>query len=205
MKTLLHIDSSPLETSVSRQLTREFITTWKQRHPAATVRYRDLSARPPSPLGMAWIGGAFTPEAARSDEQSRALAESDVLIEELFSADEIVIGVAMHNFSVPSVLKLWIDQVVRIGRTVAYGADGPQGLVTEKKVTILVATGGNYAAGTPAGAMNFLEPYLRAILGFIGLTDVTVITAGGTAQLAKGIDRAAFLAPTLEQIRNVAA
>ncbi len=206
MKTLLHLDSSPLETSVSRQLAREYVTSWKQRHPDGTVRYRDLSAQPPSPLGMAWIGAAFTPEAARSDEQRRALAESDTLTGELLEADEIVFGVAMHNFGIPSVLKLWIDQVVRIGRTFAYDAKGPRGLLTGKKVIILAATGGNYEVGTPAGAMNFAEPYLRAVLGFIGVTDLTAITAGGTARLAGGqIDRAAFLAPTLAQIRQAAA
>ena len=117
-------------------------------------------------------------------------------------ADEIVIGVAMHNFSIPSVLKLWIDQVVRSGKTFSYGANGPQGLLHGKKATILIASGGVYKVGTPAGAMNFVEPYLRAVLGFIGITDVNFVTAGGAAQIMTGaIDREAFLKPTLEEVR----
>ena len=111
----------------------------------------------------------------------------------------------MHNFSIPSVLKLWIDQVVRSGRTFAYGADGPKGLLSGKKATVLVATGGVYDAGSPYAALNFIDPYLRTILGFIGITDVKFVTAGGTAQLMSGtVDRGQFLQPHLEQIRSIA-
>jgi FMN-dependent NADH-azoreductase len=117
-----------------------------------------------------------------------------------------VIGVAMHNFSIPSVVKLWIDQVVRAGRTFSYGgADGPKGLLTGKKATVVAATGGVYHAGTPMAAFNFIEPYLNTILGFIGVTDVTFVTAGGTAQLMSGkVDRGLFLQPHLEQVRSIA-
>ena len=102
-------------------------------------------------------------------------------------------------------LKLWIDQVVRGGRTFAYGPNGPKGLLLGKKATILVATGGVYEAGTPLAALNFIDPYLRTILGFIGITDVTFVTAGGTAQLMSGkVDRGQFLQPHLEQIRSIA-
>ncbi len=154
---------------------------------------------------MPWIYATHTPAEQRTAEQEDALAESDLLIGELLSADELVVGVAMHNFSIPSVLKLWIDQVVRVGRTFSYDASGPKGLVTGKKLTILTATGGHYEPGSPASPMNFAEPYLRAMLGFIGLVDVTSITAGGTIQIMTGqVDRAAFLAPTLEQVRSAA-
>jgi FMN-dependent NADH-azoreductase len=111
----------------------------------------------------AWIYSSFTPEASRTPEQKATLALSDELIAELEAADEYVIGVAMHNFSIPSVLKLWIDQVVRNGRTFVYGESGPQGLLHGTKATILAATGGVYEAGTLAGALNFIDPYLKTI------------------------------------------
>jgi FMN-dependent NADH-azoreductase len=128
------------------------------------------------------------------------------LIAELQKSDEIVIGVAMHNFSIPSVLKLWIDQIARVGKTFAYSESGPQGLLLNKKVTLLIATGGKYDTGTPMAAYNFVEPYLRTAFGFLGLTDVNVVTAGGTSVLmSPATDRAKFLEPALEQVRTVAA
>jgi FMN-dependent NADH-azoreductase len=206
MSTLLHLDSSPLESSISRELAREFVKTWKTAHPNGTVVYRDLSANAPKPLDTAWIYSSFTPESDRSEEQKAALAHSDELIAELEQADEYVIAVAMHNFSIPSTLKLWVDQVVRTGKTFVYAETGPQGLLHGKKATLLTASGGVYAAGTPAGGLNFVDPYLKTILGFIGVTDVKVVTAGGAAQIMSGaIDRESFLQPTLEQVRIVAA
>jgi FMN-dependent NADH-azoreductase len=206
MATLLHLDSSPLEGSISRELTREFVKTWKASRPDGTVISRDLAAQPSKPLDAAWVGAAYTPEAARTPEQKRVLANSDELITELEKADEYVIGVAMHNFSIPAVLKLWIDQVARNGKTFSYGEGGVQGLLTGKKATIVAASGGVYEAGTPAGAMNFVEPYLRAMLGFLGVTDVKFVTAGGVAQIMMGaVDREVFLKPTLEQVRGLAA
>lgn len=206
MPTLLHIDSSPLESSISRELTREFVKTWKGAHPEGNVIYRDVAAQTPNAIDATWIGAGFTPEASRTAEQKAAVALSDDLIAELETADEYVFGVAMHNFSIPSSLKLWIDQVVRSGRTFSYGASGPQGLLKGKKATILVASGGVYEVGTPLGALNFVEPYLKTILGFIGVTDVKVVTASGAAQVMMGaVDRETFLKPTLEQVRSLAA
>jgi FMN-dependent NADH-azoreductase len=206
MPTLLHLDSSPLESSISRELTREFVKTWKNAHPDGTVIYRDLAANAPKPIDTAWIYSLFTPEASRTPEQKATLAPSDEFILELERADEYVFGVAMHNFSIPSVLKLWIDQIVRGGRTFVRAESGTQGLLHGKKATILAASGGIYEAGTPAGAMNFVDPYLKTILGFIGVTDVTFVTADGAAQLMTGtVDREVFLKPTLERVRKVAA
>jgi FMN-dependent NADH-azoreductase len=206
MTTLLHLDTSPLANSVSRELTREFVSNWKASHPAGKVINRDLAANPPKPVDQAWIYAAFTPEAAQQPEQKALLAYSEESIGELEQADEYVIGVAMHNFSIPSVLKLWIDQVLRGGRTFAYGGpDGPKGLLSGKKATVLVATGGIYDAGTPYAEFNFIDPYLRTILGWIGITDVKFVTAGGTAQLRTGtVDRGQFLQPHLEQVRSIA-
>jgi FMN-dependent NADH-azoreductase len=206
MPTLLHLDSSPLESSISRELTREYAKTWQNSHPDGTVIYRDLTKNPPKPVEQGWVYAAYTPEANRTPEQKQTLAVSDELIDELERADEYVIGVAMHNFSIPSVLKLWVDQIARVGKTFAYSETGPQGLLHGKKATILVASGGVYAPGTPASGMNFTDPYLKAILGFLGVTDVKIVTAGGAAQIMSGaIDRESFLKPTLEQVRTAAA
>lgn len=206
MPTLLHLDSSPSPASVSRELTREFARAWTATHPGGEVIYRDLGANPPSPIDAEWIGAAYSPRNTLSPEQAQALALSDELINELEHADEYVIGVAMHNFSIPSVLKLWIDQVVRRGRTFAYGEQGPRGLLEGKKATVVVASGGVYEPGTPAGAMNHIEPYLKTVLAFIGVTDVKFIAAGGTARMMSGaVDRPTFLKPALEKVRAAAA
>lgn len=206
MPTLLHLDSSPLPTSVTRELGREFVQTWKKSHPEGAVIYRDLATLAPKPLDAQWIASAYTPETARTEEQKAALALSDELVAELELADEYVIGVAMHNFSIPSVLKLWIDQIARVGRTFSYSETGPQGMLLDKKVTLLIASGGKYDAGTPASALDFVEPYLRAVFRFVGISELNVITASGTSALMSGkIDREKFLEPTLGQVRQVAA
>ena len=124
MPTLLHINSSPLYgRSVSRQLSDAFVAQWKSSHPDGIVIDRDLNATPIPPVNAEWVGAAYTPEAARTPQQKEQLALSDTLLTELEQADEYVFGVPMHNFGVPSVLKLWIDQIARVGRTFSY-ADG---------------------------------------------------------------------------------
>jgi FMN-dependent NADH-azoreductase len=187
-------------------LTSEFVQSWKIAHQNGTVIDRDLAAAPPPPIDAGWIAAAYTPREALTVEQKQTLALSDDLITELQSADEYVIGVAMHNFSVPAVLRLWIDQIARKGLTFAYSENGPQGLLRGKKATVVVASGGVYAPGTPAATMNHIEPYLKTILGFVGVTDVKFIAAGGTAALMSGTtDRSKFLKPVLEEVRAAAA
>ena len=206
MPKLLHLDSSPLASSVSRELGREFVKTWKGANPDGVVVYRDLNVAAPKPVDTEWIYAVYTPDEARTPEQNAAVALSDELIAELQLADEYVIGVAMHNFSVPSALKLWIDQIARKGKTFNYSEAGPVALLLGKKATLLIATGGIYDAGTPMSSYNFVEPYLRTVLGFLGVTDITVVTAGGTAALrSPDADRSKFLEPALEQVRTVAA
>jgi FMN-dependent NADH-azoreductase len=203
MPKLLHIDSSPLYgRSVSRQLTGAFVTQWKSSHPTGTVIDRDLNATPIPPVTAEWVGAAYTPEEARSAEQKELLALSNTLLAELEQADEYVFGVPMHNFGVPSVLKLWIDQIARVGKTFSYADGAPKGLLTGKKATFIIATGGNYDAKTQLASLNFVEPYLRSVFGFLGVTDVTFLTAGGTAALNYGQDRDAFLAPHLEAVQT---
>ncbi len=202
MSTLLHIDSSPLYgRSVSRQLTGAFVTEWKSSHPDGIVIDRDLTATPIPPVNAGWVGAAFAPEDARTPEQRQLLVLSDTLLKEIEQANEYVIGVPMHNFGVPSVLKLWIDQIARVGKTFAYSDGVPKGLLTGKKATFIIATGGIYDAQTKMASFNFVEPYLRSVFGFLGVTDTTFLTAGGTAALNYGQDREAFLAPHLQAVQ----
>jgi FMN-dependent NADH-azoreductase len=204
MPTLLHIDSSPLsaEASISRHLTNEFVQSWKQANPDGKVITRDLKTTPLSVIDAAWIGASYTPEDARTPEQRALLTLSDTLISELLEADEFVIAAPMHNFSVPSILKLWIDQICRAGKTFSYVDGTPIGKLAGKKATFIIPTGGNYAPGSALATLNFVEPYLRTVFGFIGVTDTHFLTASSVAQIAFGaIDRPGFLQPHVEAIR----
>jgi len=202
MATLLRIDSSPRDgdASFSRQLSAEFAEQWRQMHPGGKVIVRDLATTDLPPVSAEWIGAVYTPEPQRTTRQREALAISDELIAELDAADEYVFGVAMHNFSIPSVFKLWIDQIARLGKTFIYENGAPAGLLTSKKATFLVASGGVYGQGTPMAEKNLVEPYLRLIFGFLGVTDTRFVNAGGTARLQYGVDRDTILEPALESI-----
>src|SRR6204780_2771700 len=201
MPTLLHIDSSPLYgRSVSRELTGAFVAQWKASHPDGRVVVRDLNATAIPPINGEWVGAVYTPDEARTPQQKELLSLSDTLLAELGQADEYVFGVPMHNFGVPSVLKLWIDQIARVGRTFSYADGTPKGLIIGKKATFIIATGGIYDAKTKMASFNFVEPYLRSVFGFLGLTDATFLTAGGTAVLNQGHDRNEFLAPHLQAV-----
>jgi FMN-dependent NADH-azoreductase len=178
------------------------VTQWQSSHPDGKVIDRDLNATAISPINAGWVGAAYTPEEARSPQQKELLALSDTLIAELEQADEYVIGVPMPNFSVPSVLKLWIDQISRAGKTFSYADGRPKGLITGKKATFIIATGGVYDAQTQMASFNFVEPYLRSVFSFLGVTDATFLTAGGTAALNYGQDRDAFLAPHLQVVQT---
>jgi FMN-dependent NADH-azoreductase len=204
MPTLLKFDSSPMgDHSISRKLTTQFAETWLETHPGGTVVTRDLTNLDLAPVNGAWVAAAYTPDAARTSEQRKLLSLSEGLIAELQQADEYVFGVPMHNFSIPSTLKLWIDQVVRAGKTFAYTSSGPAGLLTGKKATLLVASGGAYGEGTALASLNFVTPYLRTVFGFIGITDLTIIAAEGTSRLMSGkVDPQSFLAPFLEKVQT---
>jgi FMN-dependent NADH-azoreductase len=203
MPTLLHIDSSPLgEASVSRQLSAEFVANWKKANPNGRVITRDLSTAALQPVTGEWVGAAYTPEDARTPAQRAILSTSDALIAELEAADEYVLGVPMHNFGVPSVLKLWIDLVARVGKTFSYASGSAEGLLKGKKATFVVASGGIYDAATAMAAFNFVEPYLRTVFGFVGVAEVKFINAGGAAALNYGkVDRKTFLQPHVDSIR----
>jgi FMN-dependent NADH-azoreductase len=206
MPTLLHIDSSPMGAfSVSRHLSETFVDHWKKSNPAGAVVTRDLTSTPIPPITAEWVAAAYTPADARSPEQKSVLKLSDELVAELQAADEWAIGVPMHNFSIPSVLKLWIDQIARVGVTFSYADGAPKGLLTGKKLTFLVATGGAYGPGTAAESFNFVEPYLRTVFGFLGVSDITFHTAGGASALNYGASREEFLQPHDEAVAALAA
>ena len=177
MAHILHIDSSPRgERSISRTVTKDFITTWKQAHPDDTVTYRDLGHHPVAHVDEPWIAAAFTPPQDRSPELNQAIATSDALVDELLAADRYVFGVPMYNFGVPSTFKAYIDQIIRVGRTFAVNEQGFQGLVdSSKKMLVITARGGSYQQGTPAATYDLQEPYIRAVFGFIGITDIKFI------------------------------
>ena len=157
-------------------------------HRALAFVDRDLNATSIPPIQGEWVAAVYTPEEARTPEQVALLSLSDSLLAELDQADEFVFGVPMHNFGVPSVLKLWIDQIARVGRTFSYADGTPKGLLVGKKATYVIATGGFYDAQTQMASYNFVEPYLRSVLGFLGVTDATFLTAGGTMGLRNGLD-----------------
>src|SRR6201993_4091103 len=204
MKTLLHIDCSPLgDASISRNLSNEFVKCWTEVNPGGTVIRRDLNAGHVPVIDGAWVAAVFTPEEVRTPAQREVVSTSDRLIEELNVADEYVFGLPMHNFGVPAVLKLWLDQIVRVGKTFAVVNGAPEGLLKNKQAQFLIAAGGTYDPGTPMGPFNFVEPYLRTGFGFLGVTNTKFLTAGGTAALRYGkIDRDSFLKPYFDQIEG---
>jgi FMN-dependent NADH-azoreductase len=201
--TLLDLDSSPLgDKSISRHLTHEFVQNWKLAHPDGKVITRDLTTTSIPPISASWVGAVYGSEDALTPAQRELLALSDTLIAELHSADEYVFGVPMHNFSIPSVLKLWIDQIARVNKTFSYTTGTPVGLLTGKKATVIIASGGVYDAGTAMASFNFVEPYLRTVFGFLGITDTTFLSASGAAALTYGkIDRQTFFEPHVASIR----
>jgi len=172
MTRVLRIDSSArTEGSVSRALSATLAADLAG--PRGAVVIRDLAATPPPFVDEPWVGANFTAPDDRSDAQAAVLAPSENLVEELEAADQIVIGVPMYNFSIPASLKAWIDMVVRARRTFRYSQSGPEGFITGKTAWLVVASGGT-ALGSE---IDFATPYLKFILGFIGLTDVRVIDA----------------------------
>lgn len=202
MPTLLHLDSSPAGPhSITRRLTAEFAARWKQAHPDGTVIRRDLTESGIALIDGAWIQAAYTPPAQLTPDQRALLAQSEELLAELEQADQWVLGVPMHNFAVPTVVRLWIDQIARVGRTFAYVDGKPQGLLKNKEATVITASGGVYAAGSPVASFDHVTPYLRSVLGFLGVTDVRFLAAGGAAAIRSGqVTPENFLAPHIASI-----
>ncbi|MEQ8858968.1 MAG: NAD(P)H-dependent oxidoreductase [Pseudomonadales bacterium] len=170
---ILHLDASQRKQgSVSRALSRLLVDELQAKYPDAKLVHRDLVDGVPL-VNADWIAANGTPDEARTEAQCRALAQSDVLVDELRRTDVWVIGTPVYNFSLPPVLKAWIDQVCRARVTFAYSEQGPRGLMEDRKVFLAVASGGS-KVGSPT---EFLTPYLRHVLGFIGVSDVEIIAA----------------------------
>lgn len=203
MTTILHIDSSILGGhSVSRALTADIVARQRELHPGARVARRDLVADAAMHLSDAHLAvfhGGEVGDAALGQD----LAVGRAYIDDLFAADVVVIGAPMYNFSIASQLKGWIDRVSVAGLTFRYGADGPEGLVTGKKVYVASTRGGVYTGNSPAAGLDFQERYLLGVLAFIGLTDVTIIRAEGLA-LGDGT-KAAAIAGAKAQIETLPA
>ncbi len=203
MSNLLVINSSSGGAeSVSRLLVEEVVTALLRRAPAAQVVRRDLGADPVPHLTTATLAGVRG--APQTDAHHTARALSDTLIAELRAADTIVIGAPMYNFGLPTTLRAWFDHVLRAGETFSYSEAGPKGLLEGKKVIVIESRGGLYSEG-PAQAIDFQEPYLRQLLGFIGLNDVSFIHAekigfgpeAREAAIAQARARIAELAPAV--------
>lgn len=178
MPALLHIDSSPRAASVSSYLAAAFVAKWKHEIPGGTVVHRNTSLDGIPYLDEAAIDAFFTPPAELTAEQKRTLEYSDRLVNELLAADVLVLAVPMWNLSIPASLKAWIDMIVREGRTFAFTESDVTPLVPPgKRVFVFSARGGGYPVGSPLQTLDHQEPYLRAILGVIGLTDVEFIHA----------------------------
>ena len=185
---LMHLDSSALGThSATRHLTAQLVAAFTQGRTDVEVTRRDLDADPLPHLD----GRALAGDAA-------AVALSTGVLEEFLAADTVVIGAPMYNFGVPSTLKAWIDRIAVAGRTFRYTPAGPEGLVHGKKVVVAIAAGGVHA-GQPS---DFVEPYLRQVFGFIGVSDLHVVRADGLAlspehrekAIAQALDRSSGLA-----------
>lgn len=203
MKNILLIQSSPRRSgSLSRTVAQSVVHDLHAHQPQAKVVIRDLAANPPSHVGLSLIIGIHAPTEKRAPDQATAVALSDRLVDELLEADVLVIGVPMHNFGLPSTLKAWIDHIVRPGRTFSYGANGPEGLVKGKRVILVLSRGGVYSNG-PAKPFDFQEPYLRIVLGFLGITEVDVVRVEGVATDAIGPEKA--LAAAIAQSKQILA
>ena len=192
---ILRIDSSAsTETGKSRLLTTRIIDELKKLGKSPEVTVRDLNESLPQVDGS-WIAANNTKADDLTDEQKKTLSLSDKLVAEIEAADTLIIGVAVYNFSIPASLKLWVDLICRAGKTFKYSDKGPEGLMTDKKAIICFASG-----GTPFGSdIDFASGYIRHILGFIGIKDVTFIKADKHLMDNQSVNRANSAIDTLVQ------
>jgi FMN-dependent NADH-azoreductase len=181
MKKILHIISSPRgEESFSIKLGNAIVEKIQSAYPGSSVKVNDLVKNQFPHLEEAQITSFFTPPQHRTPENIEAIRHSDQVIDEIMEADILVIGAPFYNFSIHSTLKAWIDHVSRAGVTFRFTETGYEGLVHGKKIYIALASGGIYSEG-PMQPYDFCATYLKAIFGFLGMTDVTVLRVEGTA------------------------
>jgi FMN-dependent NADH-azoreductase len=195
MSKLLLVTSSLFDAdSKSGQIAGEFVEAWRRAHSGTSVVERKLTPASMPHLSLGALGALMTPADQRSAEQAADVAFADALIAEVEAADTIVLAVPMYNFSIPSTVKAWIDHIARAGRTFRYTAAGSEGLLKGKKVFVVTGRGGFYSGDSPARVLDFQEPYLRGVLGFLGLDDVTFVHVEGLKvspeAASQGIERA---------------
>lgn len=181
--TLLVIDASGRVTrSVTRRLTSRFAEVWQRENPEGRVLHRDLLAVPPPLVNEGWIAAAFAESEKRTQTMTEALAASEELIREVEAADVIVIGTPMYNFGMPAALKAYFDQIIRVGRTFAFDPEREEPyapLLKSKPVVVITSVGdGSLLPGGELAHLNFLEPHLQTMLGFVGLADVRFVRVG---------------------------
>jgi FMN-dependent NADH-azoreductase len=180
MVRILQIDSSlRKEHSHSRLLAQEFMEKWSNYHPETKIIHRDLGLNPVPYIDSTWVKAKFTPLEHYTPELADAIRLSDELIDEFLAADRYVLSVPMYNFSIPAVLKSYIDHIVRPRRTFAVDANGFKGLVTGKKMLAIAARGSDFRPGSVLAPQDFQEPYLRTVFNFIGIADIQFINANG--------------------------
>jgi FMN-dependent NADH-azoreductase len=204
MKKILNIISSPREdASYSNKLGSAIIEKIKTEYPGSEITTRDLSNFSIPHYNTSHLDAFFTPLENHTEAQKQSTKLSDELINELFAADIIVINTPMWNFSIPSVLKAWIDQISRAGITFKYTENGPVGLITGKKIYLAIASGAVFSEG-PYKAYDFVDPYLKAFLSFMGLTDVTTYRVEGLS--IPGIQDTAFekAIKSIEEVQQLA-
>jgi len=177
MKILQVNSSARLDSSFSTRLANGLVARLRTEHPAASLTVRDLARTPHPALDEPALQALFTPAEQRTPEHHARVAQDDALIAELQAADVVVLGVPMYNFGVPAGLKNWIDAISRAKVTFRYTEKGPEGLLTGKKVYVVLTRGGQYR-NTPADSQ---VPYLKTLLTFLGMTDVSFIYAEGLA------------------------
>jgi FMN-dependent NADH-azoreductase len=191
MRTILHLTCSPRgPLAYSRMISGELVTRLLAAYPAARVVERDLAAAPPAFVDSGFAAGIA---AAPPDFGVAALAVSEALIAELEGCDALVIGTPMNNYSVPATLKAWIDQIVRIHRTFRSTPQGKVGLLRDRPVYVVIASGGYFTGPSPSGTPaqpDFLTTYLRAIFGTIGITDLHFVTLEGVTRGADALTQA---------------
>ncbi|WP_175636204.1 FMN-dependent NADH-azoreductase [Pedobacter ghigonis] len=176
---ILHLISSPRgEASFSVKLGDAIVEKLQAANPGSTVSIRNLTNTPFPHLEEVHINSFFTPAENHTSQLAEAVQHSNESIAELKAADAIVIGVPMYNFGIHSTLKAWIDHVARAGQTFSYSENGPEGLVKGKKVYLAISSGGVYSDG-PMKAYDFTESYMRSVLGFLGMVDVTAYRVEG--------------------------
>ena len=181
MNSLLLINASARTTrSITRSLTARFAAAWLARQPEGEIIDRDLGTHPVPPISHDWIASAFTDPAEHTPAMQEALALSESLIDEIFRASAIVMGVPMYNFGMPAQMKAYLDQIIRVGRTFTFNdsnSENPyQPLVPSKPLVIVTSKGADgYEPGGPSAHLNFLEPHLETVFPFIGLSDLSIV------------------------------